>query len=141
VVTELVEVLSASHRSPTTEIFTIVDEFCLEFEKFAKHFLHGNPPKKKPMMSTSEVITIIIIFHLSCFITFKHFYVYYVQKHIQSEFPKTVFYNRFAVIELAVGEPAEPSKCGINARHFDDFGDVFQNLFIRRLYRNFIYGY
>jgi len=72
-----------------------VDEFCTEFEIFTQPFLLGNPPKKKPKMTNSEVITIMILFQLSGFRTFKHFYIYYVQKHMQNEFPKTVSYNRF----------------------------------------------
>jgi hypothetical protein len=58
------------------------------------HFI-GNKPKKKPLMSKSEVITIYYLFHLSGFRCFKHFYLFYVQKHMQNEFPKTVSYNRF----------------------------------------------
>lgn len=78
-----------------TDIFCTVDEFCTEFEKFTQPFLIGNPPKKKPKMSNAEVITIMILFQLSGFRTFKHFYIYYVQKHMQTEFPETVSYNRF----------------------------------------------
>lgn len=78
-----------------TDIFCIVDEFCNEFEKFTKPFLLGNAPKKKPKMSNSEIMTIVILFQLSGFRTFKHFYIYYVQKHMQQDFPKTVSYNRF----------------------------------------------
>lgn len=78
-----------------TDIFCTVDEFCAEFEKFTQAFILGNPPKKKARMSNSEVITIIILFQLSGFRTFKHFYIYYVQKHMTNEFPKTVSYNRF----------------------------------------------
>jgi hypothetical protein len=78
-----------------TDIFCTVDEFCTEFEIFTQPFLLGNPPKKKPKMTNSEVITIMILFQLSGFRTFKHFYIYYVQKHMQNEFPKTVSYNRF----------------------------------------------
>lgn len=78
-----------------TDIFCTVDEFCVEFEKFIQPFLIGNPPKKKPKMSNSEIITIMILFQLSGFRTFKHFYMYYVQKHMQAEFPQTVSYNRF----------------------------------------------
>lgn len=78
-----------------TDIFCTVDEFCTEFEKFTQPFLLGNPPKKKPKMSNAEVITIMILFQLSGFRTFKHFYIYYVQKHMQNEFPQTVSYNRF----------------------------------------------
>ncbi len=78
-----------------TDIFCTVDTFCTEFEKFIQPFLIGNPPKKKPKMSNSEVITIMILFQLSGFRTFKHFYIYYVQKHMKQEFPQTVSYNRF----------------------------------------------
>lgn len=78
-----------------TDIFCIVDEFCVEFAKFTQAFFLGNPPKKKPKMSHSEIMTIIILFQLSGFRTFKHFYLYYVQKQMQNEFPQTVSYNRF----------------------------------------------
>ncbi len=37
-----------------------------------------------------------MLFHLGGFSTFKHFYIYYVQQHLQEEFPKTVSCNRFA---------------------------------------------
>lgn len=46
-------------------------------------------------MSMSEILTIMVIFHLSGYRTFKHFYIFYVQKHMRSEFPITVSYNRF----------------------------------------------
>ena len=78
-----------------TDIYSIVDEFCKDFEKFSEPFLLGNKPKKKPRMTTSEVITITLLFHLSGFRTFKHFYIYYVQKHMIQDFPQTVSYNRF----------------------------------------------
>ncbi|QAR29894.1 IS982 family transposase [Ornithobacterium rhinotracheale] len=78
-----------------TDIFCIVDDFCNDFEKFTQPFTLGKSPKKKPKMSNAEVITIMILFHLSGFRTFKHFYIYYVQKHMQQEFPQTVSYNRF----------------------------------------------
>jgi len=84
-----------------TEIYSIVDEFCKDFEKFSESFSLGNKPKKKPRMSTSEIITITLLFHLSGFRTFKHFYIYYVQRHMKNEFPQTVSYNRF--VELMQG--------------------------------------
>jgi hypothetical protein len=55
-------------------------------------------------MSTAEVITIYYLFaspircrsgHLGRFRCFKHFYIFYVQKHMQEDFPNTVSYNRF----------------------------------------------
>lgn len=52
-------------------------------------------------MSTSEVLTITVLFHLSGHRTFKHFYLYYVQKQLQKEFPVTVSYNRFVELMQA----------------------------------------
>lgn len=81
--------------SKITEIFCIVDEFCKEYDKIVDKALLGNPSKRPPKMNKSEILTIMILFQLSGFRTFKHFYVFYVQKHMASEFPQTVSYNRF----------------------------------------------
>lgn len=81
-----------------TEIFATVDEFCKEFDRSTAPFLLGTPSKRPPTMSKSEVITIYLLFHASGFRCFKHYYVFYVQKHMTQEFPNTVSYNRF--IEL-----------------------------------------
>ena len=78
-----------------TEIFCLVDEFTTNFHNSTKSFILGNPSKRPPTMSSSEVISIIILFHLSGFRCFKHFYIFYVQKHMTNEYPNTVSYNRF----------------------------------------------
>jgi hypothetical protein len=78
-----------------TEIFCLVDEFCQQFIPFLEKNSIGNKSKRPPIMSHSEIISIMIFFHLSGFRCFKHFYIFYVQKHMQAEFPKTVSYNRF----------------------------------------------
>jgi len=81
--------------SKITEIFYLVDEFCKEYDQIVDKHLLGNPPKRPSVMSNSEVITITILFQLSGFRTFKHFYIHYLQKHMQNDFPATVSYNRF----------------------------------------------
>jgi len=81
--------------SKITEIFCIVDEFCKEFDQLVDKHLLGNPSKRPSTMSKSEVITITILFQLSGFRTFKHFYIYYLQKHMRNDLPNTVSYNRF----------------------------------------------
>lgn len=78
-----------------TEIFYLTDDFCSEFTKTMNSHTLGNKPKKKPIMSTSEVITIMVLFHFGQFRTMKHFYLFYVKKHMQSYFPSTVSYTRF----------------------------------------------
>jgi hypothetical protein len=78
-----------------TEIFYLTDEFCKEFKEIISASMLGNEPKRKPRMSDSEVITLMTLFHSGSFRNMKHFYLYYVQKHLTSEFPNTVSYNRF----------------------------------------------
>lgn len=85
-----------------TDIFSIVDEFCKDFDKTTQPFLVGATSKRPPRMSKSEVITIYLLFHLSGFRCFKHFYIFYVQKHMQNEFPNTVSYNRFLELMQSV---------------------------------------
>jgi hypothetical protein len=85
-----------------TEIFCLVDEFCQEFDTTTQPFLLGKPSKRPPVMSKSEVIMICLLFHLGGFRCFKHFYLYYVQRHMQAEFPRTVSYNRFVELSQSV---------------------------------------
>jgi hypothetical protein len=88
-----------------TEIFYLTDEFCNEFNKSIQGYILGNPPKKKPIMSQSEVITILVIFHGMQFKNLKHFYLNYVQIHLTHLFPKTVSYNRFVELSQQVNLP------------------------------------
>lgn len=93
-----------------TEIFFIVHEFCIEFEKaMSGHIVRNNNSKKSRNRSfklhDSEVITILILFHLGQFRNLKHFYTDYVQTHLKSEFPKTVSYNRFVELQSKAAMP------------------------------------
>lgn len=93
-----------------TEIYCIVDEFCKEFEDAKKdHVLQKNSSRtyknRSFTLSDSEVITILILFHSMSFRNLKHFYIYYVQKHLKSEFPRTVSYNRFVELQSKATMP------------------------------------
>ena len=88
-----------------TDIFCLVDEFCNDFDKTTKPYLLGKPSKRPAVMSKSEVISICLLFHLSGFRCFKHFYMFYVQRHMQAEFPRTVSYNRFVELCQSVVMP------------------------------------
>jgi len=88
-----------------SDIFCLVDEFCKDFDNTTASFTLGRPSKRPPMMSKSEVISICLLFHLSGFRCFKHFYMFYIQRHMQGEFPKTVSYNRFVELSQSVLMP------------------------------------
>ena len=92
-------------KDKITEIFYLTDEFCINFKKSIQGHILGNAPKKKPIMSESEVITLMVLFHLGAFRNLKHFYLFYVQVHLVNEFPETVSYNRFVELMQAVVVP------------------------------------
>lgn len=92
------------YESKLTEIFFFTDEFCKDFEKvMVGHQIPTESGKKRRnrsyKMSNAEVITILIAFHLGNFRNLKHFYLYYVKKHLQCEFPETVSYTRFVELQ------------------------------------------
>lgn len=79
------------------EIFCKVDDFYREFEPRVRGRLVKNDGRedRSPELSVSEMMTIMILFHQSCFRHFKGFYLGYVCRHMKSEFPRVISYNRF----------------------------------------------
>lgn len=95
-----------------TEIFFLVDEYCILFkEKFEKKFLKVDQKTAKKtrnrasVLSNSEVITLLIAFHHSHYRTLKHFYKDYVCVHMRKEFPEVVSYNRFVELQKKAALP------------------------------------
>lgn len=58
--------------------------------------------KRKWAMSRSEIMTVLICFHFNTFRNFKHYYLFYVQKHLCDLFPRQLSYNRFIELESRV---------------------------------------
>lgn len=91
-------------KDKITEIFCIIDEFHKEFEKAREgHILEADNGVKhrnrKFKLSDSEVMTIMVLFHSGNFRNLKHFYLFYVKPHLETEFPETVSYNRFVELQ------------------------------------------
>lgn len=83
--------------APLEEIFCLIDDFCKYFEQTIAKYLLPNPNRKrnKPCaLSLSEIMTILILFQLSNYRTFKNFYQV-LPLHYKGAFPKLVSYNRF----------------------------------------------
>jgi hypothetical protein len=80
------------------EIFCHVDDFNKVFiNELQTHQLSDGSRKRiKPgSMSESEVMTIVIYFHLMRYRDFKHYYLFHVCRNMRSYFPHLVSYNRF----------------------------------------------
>ncbi len=71
--------------SKVTEVFCLVDEFCKKYDKIVDKTLLGNTSKHPSIMSKSDVNTLTILFQLKGFRAFKHFYIFYVQKHMKDK--------------------------------------------------------
>jgi transposase len=97
-------------------LFCDIDDFCQSFEPgLRKHLLEDGSIKRirKSSLCLSEVMTIIIYFHLSGYRTFKDFYTRSLSKHFGWAFPRLVSYNRF--VEL-MADAAVPLCAYLNTR-------------------------
>lgn len=84
------------------EILCHVDDFNEVFIRELQTHQLGDGSRKriKPCkLSESEVMTIVIYFHIMRYRDFKHYYPFHVCRHMTSEFPNLVSYNRF--VELS----------------------------------------
>ena len=95
-----------------TELFFLIDEYCLLFDKNINQNLirisstSAKASRNKSCgLSNSEVITLLIAFHQSDYRTLKHFYKDYVCVHLQKDFPSLVSYNRFVELQKRASLP------------------------------------
>lgn len=94
-------------KSEVIKIFCLADDFCKYFNsQLEKYLIPANinvkRRKRRAIMSESEVITILILFHMSGYRCLKHFYLNYVCEHMQEYFPNSVSYNRFVELQQSV---------------------------------------
>ena len=83
-----------------TRLYCDIDDFVKEFEQYAKKHLlnNGDSIMPKCLMSLSEIMTIIVYFHLSNQKTFKWYYNIYIREVFRDYFPQTLSDNRFVEV-------------------------------------------
>jgi hypothetical protein len=104
-------------------IFCEIDDFCQIFEKEWKNkpCLQETQETQEEIFSLlasemrnsldnsvllmSEIMTIIVAFHISNYRTFKHFYIKHVQIFWKDAFPNLVSYPRFVALQKSVVIP------------------------------------
>lgn len=98
--------MNTDYTAKITEIFYSVDEFCKQIEPQFKKKAIGKYGKKSRnrafKMSDSEIITILILFHLSGYRTLKAFYTQMICKEWRQHFPVVLSYNCFVEREQMV---------------------------------------
>lgn len=79
------------------EIFIDCDDFCKVFIPILESKQLNNSPKShnKASLSHSEMMTILIFYHLSGMKCFKYYYKRLILGHLKSYFPQAVSYTRF----------------------------------------------
>jgi len=93
------------YSNKLTEIYTSIDDFYKKFnQSIQKYQLRAKTRQRnrKFKLSQSEVMTLLVLFHLGNFKNLKHFYLFYVKEHLSSEFPQLVSYNRFVELSQTV---------------------------------------
>ena len=94
-------------KDKITDIFCIIDDFCKEYDSETTKMALPSPEgckrrKRKWVMSRSEIMTILVMFHSNTYRNFKHYYLFYVRVHLRDLFPNQLSYNRFVELEPRV---------------------------------------
>ncbi|WP_434339308.1 IS982 family transposase [Motilimonas cestriensis] len=83
------------------ELFCDVDDFCNVFiPQWQQQLLEDGTQKRRrdSRMSTSEIMTIVVSFHMSHYRDFKNYYLGYVSLMYKKEFPNLLSYTRFLAL-------------------------------------------
>jgi hypothetical protein len=84
------------------QIYSKIDNFCKEISFLfvrGKNLSDNKKHRQKPSrLSLSEIMTIMVLFHLSNYRDFKHFYLFQICQVMRPAFPGVVSYNR--MVEL-----------------------------------------
>jgi hypothetical protein len=90
-----------------TKLYCSVDDFCQQWEPLwrSRQLASGERKRRRvSSLSTSEIMTIVIVFHSSNYRDFKHFYLMLLAQH-RAEFPGLVSYGRFVKLIPSVLAP------------------------------------
>ena len=99
------------HRDKVIEIFVKVDDFCKKYQDHISSVrkIASKSVKKSrnraSRLSDSEIITIMIGFHLGAHKTFKHYYQQIVSTYYLDLFPGLVSYHRFIELQRKAAVP------------------------------------
>jgi Transposase DDE domain len=92
-----------------TELYCSVDDFWISFEEqwHATLLSQGSAviPTRVPGLSLSEVMTIDLMFHLSGYRCFKHFYKGFILDYLHDLFPKSPSYQQFLELRKRIVFP------------------------------------
>jgi hypothetical protein len=81
-------------------LFCEIDDFCQGIEPWLNcQLLAVHQRERESRMHLSEVMTLLVWFHIVGYRNFKQFYLHEVSEHLRQEFPRLVSYNRFVELQ------------------------------------------
>lgn len=91
-------------KKDITELYCFIEDFCrIADEKFSERLISSSKkPTRIPEITTSEILTIILLYHQSPCKNFKFFYLNYLKLLYSSEFRKLPSYHRFVALKPRV---------------------------------------
>jgi hypothetical protein len=131
--------------APIVEIFCDIDEF---YKNYANESAGKSLPlpkgkrQRKTELSESEMMTIMILFHLSHYRTFKDFYMDCVLGQLSREFPKAVSYPRFVALMPRLLAPVTAYVLSRTGKHTGLYYLDSTKMVVchnRRIYRNKVF--
>lgn len=91
--------LSEDKENKLIELFICLDDFCItleEWKSFQPQFQHS--VTNQPLMSDSEMLTILVFYQFSGYKCFQYYYQQHVSLSLRSYFPELVSYERFVAL-------------------------------------------
>ena len=91
--------LSEDKEKKLIELFIALDDFCLAlYEWQSKQVPRAKVAAKVPLMSDSELLTVLVCYHFSGYKCFEYYYHQLLEKELLSYFPRQVSYERFVAL-------------------------------------------
>jgi len=91
--------LSEDKEKKLIELFIALDDFCLALYQWqSKQAVGPQAATNKPVMSDSELLTVLVFYHFSGYKCFEYYYHELLEKELHSYFPQQVSYERFVAL-------------------------------------------
>lgn len=91
--------LSKDKEDQLINLFIMLDDFCIALESWKQtQAQYNRPVTRHPLMSDSEMLTLLVFYQMSGYKCFQYYYQSLVATVLQSYFPKQVSYERFVAL-------------------------------------------
>lgn len=91
--------LSKDKEEQLIKLFVIVDDFCIALESWKQpQTRYRRPVTRKPVMSDSEMMTLMLFYQCSGYKCFQYYYEEVVAQTLVEYFPRQVSYERFVAL-------------------------------------------